>query len=341
MVELKEYLEESFASAGGSMPVEKFMERALYDPDHGYYTVHIRDVGGRSADFTTWAAGPELGRAIARWVREEMGCLDWKRGSLIEVGGGDGALTDSILRSLGWLSRQSIDYHIVDVSEPLQKRQRDRLGRRSGRIRWHREMASALEACKGRALIISNELVDAFPVQWLRWNGEAWEEVWVGFDPGKGLREEFRPASARPDLEEPAPGQRVEVHRSYREWLCGWRPDFVEGAILTIDYGGLTARDVYHRRPGGTLRGYFRHQRVEGSGIYQRFGRQDLTSDVTFADLVNWGEEAGLKKTGLEDQASFMARYGEEIGDAEREAAEAFFVLHQRIGPVTDCGRTA
>lgn len=333
---LKAYLEESFASAGGSMPVEAFMERALYDPDHGYYSVHVRDVGGRSADFTTWAERPELGRAISRWVREEMKCLGWKRGSIVEVGGGDGALTESILRSLGWLSRQSIDYHIVDVSEPLRKRQSDRLGRRSRRIGWHRDMASVLEACDGRALIISNELVDAFPVQWLRWSGEAWEEVWVSFDPGVGLREVFRPACGHPDLKNPAPGQRVEVHRSYRKWLRDWRSRFVEGAILTIDYGGLTARDVYHRRPGGTLRGYFRHRRVEGSGIYQRFGRQDLTSDVNFADLVKWGEEIGLKKTGLEDQAAFLSRNGEEIDDGERPAAEAFLVLHQRVGPVTD-----
>jgi SAM-dependent MidA family methyltransferase len=63
--------------------------------------------------------------------------------------------------------------------------------------------------------------------------------------------------------------------------------------MLTIDYGANSAEEIYDRRPGGTMRAYHRQQRIEGGGIYARFGRQDLTSDVNFADLVRWGEALG------------------------------------------------
>ncbi len=45
-----------------TITVEKFMERALYDPEHGYYSRRITGVG-RHGDFTT---APMLSGAPAK-----------------------------------------------------------------------------------------------------------------------------------------------------------------------------------------------------------------------------------------------------------------------------------
>ena len=91
-----------------------------------------------------------------------------------------------------------------------------------------------------------------------------------------------------------ATGQRVEAFQSYRNWLTTVDRHLHRGALLTIDYGG-SPTEIYHRKPGGTMRAYFRHQRIEGKEIYLRPGRQDLTADVNFVDLQEWGEQLGLK----------------------------------------------
>ena len=88
-----------------------WMEAALYDPDNGYYSKNIRTVG-RRGDFSTSATlGPELGTAIAKWIRQE-----WKsagrRLPVIEVGPGDGSLQRQVLSKLGLTGRAGLRCHL-------------------------------------------------------------------------------------------------------------------------------------------------------------------------------------------------------------------------------------
>ena len=323
------------------MAFEDFMAMALYDPEIGYYTSHISDLGGRSGDFATSATlSGALGKAIAGWIREQIADPGWKGPvHLIEVGGGNGALASSVLRSLGWWQRRRMRYHLVEISPRLREKQRERLARYN--VTWHTEMASALREAGGRALIFSNELVDAFPAKWLRRYAASgvWQEIYVRCDAAVGLKEVFRdcPTGITPDiysamaLSEPADAQRIEVLPSFRRWLGDMSLDWNAGAMLTIDYGGKNAESVYHRRPGGTMRAYYRHERIEGGGVYARIGKQDLTADVNFGDLVKWGEALGFEGATLTSQGEFLARHGSG-GDlmAGEGAGDAFQVLTQR-----------
>ena len=276
------------------------MRLALYDEEHGYYAKNVKTVG-RAGDFSTSATmHGALGEAIVAWVEEPV---------LIEVGGGDGSLAESILSSMGWWRRRKILYHLVETSEPLIVQQKQRLARFGSRVCWWKEIRGALAACGGTADVFSNELVDAFPAAVLRWDGErgAWDEVFVRKDGGEEfVRSEF-------DCEwEPADGQRIERHRSYRDWLAGWVPDWKCGRLLTVDYGG-TFPDLYWRRPCGSLRAYFAQSRLEGMGeFFQRAGRQDLTADVNFSDLTEWGQSLGLEEGKLSSQCEVF------VGDAPR-----------------------
>ena len=78
--------------------------------------------------------------------------------------------------------------------------------------------------------------------------------------------------------------------------------------MLTVDYGDLFPQ-LYHRRPRGTLRAYLRHQRLTGTEVYANMGRQDITADVNFTDLMNWGESLGWETQDFCTQREFLLRH--------------------------------
>jgi SAM-dependent MidA family methyltransferase len=322
------------------------MADALHHPEEGYYARHIRDIGSRGDFSTTVTRGGSdvLGRAIAAWAWAERRAwgwdrIPWRRWDLVEIGAGTGELAEQVLRALGPWKRRGLRFHVVETSAPLRERQRHRLARFRGRVHWHESVGSVLERSGGRAILVSHELVDAFPCRVFAWEAGAWRELHLAWREGR-VAEVFEP----PEGELPrssafrvraGPGQRVEVFESYRAWWREWAPAWREGGLLTIDYGG-TAEEIYRRRPAGTVRGYAFHQRQEGGAVYERFGKQDLTADVNFGDLEDWGVELGLRAVGQVTQAEFLRRWhprGADSPHADRQGAGgAFRVLHQRPG---------
>lgn len=307
---------------GGTIPFERWMREALYHPDFGYYTAGIRGIG-RRGDFTTWPVFHEsLAQGIARWALHHKPPGRWH---LIEVGAGTGELAAGVLRAIGWWNRPR--YHIVDVSPPLRAEQHKRLGRK---VVWHDTMAEALAACDGRALIFSNELVDAFPARVFQNQSGTWRELALRLEPSR-ITETWResPLPASTVFTHPWPdGQRVETQESYTRWLAGWLPDWKDGTLLTIDYGD-TCPAVYHRRPRGTLRAYAHHHRLDGPEAYAGFGLRDLTVDVNFSDLARGptGKNSPL--------GEFLQNQGVPVAPGLHEAGEAFRALVQPRGDLS------
>jgi len=337
-----------FPPGVASVSVAEFMAAALYHPDCGYYTRQIRAVG-RRGDFSTGPAVSDLwGQALARWaVRHRpanLGLGLGRRWHLIEVGGGGGDLAFALLKALGWWGRRGLVYHLVEISKQLQALQEKRL--KGWPVRWHATIEAALAEAGGRALILSNELVDAFPCEQFVRRGGEWRQVRLQLEEGR-LQELEAPTTSLPSSSAFArastEGDRIEVHASYREWLSDWRGLWKEGAMVTVDYGDLVDA-VYHRRPRGTLRGYAHHQLLEGTDLYASPGKRDLTADVNFTDLQAWGEELGLKNEPLATQAGFLRRWAPpgavDSEDpalryllAEEGMGGAFKVLEQRPKP--------
>lgn len=288
------------------------MADALYAPGRGYYVREGRTVG-RSGDFSTSATlHPAFGACILRWAARRC---PKGRMELVELGAGGGDLAAAILRAAGWWGRRRIDYRIVEISPSLAARQRTRLARRH--VQWFRDVEEAVEGFE-RPLLFSNEFVDAFPCrQFERRDGIWWErhvlapgrvtrvpaDEEVGALASSALECERWPGGRVPD------GQVVEVHASYARWLGHAAAAVPAGAhLLTIDYGD-TMPGLYERRPRGTLRGYFQHQVLEGHDVFKHPGKIDLTSDVNFTDLREWGEAVAWRTRGYEIQRDFLMRH--------------------------------
>ncbi len=300
------------------LPFAQWMEQALFDPANGYYTSHIRTVG-RQGDFSTSATASNLlGEAIAHWIFQEHKALP-KVKHVIEVGGGDGSLSLSVRNSLGWWQRRSLHWHLVEASPILKKKQQERL--QGSSANWHESMREALKACDGSAFIFHNELVDAFPVTVLQWNtaSMSWQELWLE-STAAGWQESWETLTSvesdkfsalqQWDATNPPPydGQRIELHASYESWLQQWSPHWSAGAMVTVDYGD-TFPALYHRQPRGTMRAYLLHQRLTGSAVYANMGRQDITSDVNFSDLIRWGKALQWENDPLQTQRGFLQQH--------------------------------
>lgn len=309
-------------------PLSQFMARALFDPERGYYTRHIRTVGARG-DFSTSATlSPSLGGAAAAWLKSESR-IQPHVGHIIEIGAGDGSLMQAVRKSLGWWTRRRFTFHIVETSPVLREQQQKRLG---GSVHWHTNIESALVATQGGAFIYHNELLDAFPATLMEWNAteQRWLEVWV---PESLHLHDFDTAhfstlrhTSFPDR------QRCEIHPSIRDWLRNWMPHWKNGAMLTIDYGDDFPQ-LYHRRPHGTLRAYLLHQRLTGADIYANPGRQDITADINFTDYCAWLAELGLEQVSHQTLADFLRPHGASAQLLDSDGAGGAFkcLVHRRL----------
>ena len=320
------------------------MELCLYDREHGYYTREIRGIGS-TGDFSTAASlSPQLGRSVAAWINDHAAAHT----QLIELGAGTGELAratqNALRRNFAFTSWERIRrpcsgllrYHIIERSPSLQSRQRKLLGRRA---RWHERIEEALIHAKGQALIFSNELVDAFPVRVFR-NDLPWSELFLSLERGS-IQEQWRPAASLPHStvfsHRWEQGQVVEVHEAYHHWLREWLSAWDSGQLLTIDYGG-SAREIYNRRLTGSRRAYYHHERLSGVDLYRLPGRQDLTADVNFDDLITWGERLGLRTVNLTTQQNWLAPPAPDDAEslfltAPQGAGQAFKVLLQEKAP--------
>jgi SAM-dependent MidA family methyltransferase len=337
---MSSWLAEIAKSEGERLRFDRFMELALFHPVHGYYTRRIRGIG-RSGDFSTSTTlSPALGKAVFRWLMAEAKFLGLNPLIIIEPGVGTGALAKVILSQMPPWSRARYfgvdlrpDSAILDKSLSQQRR-----------FYLFDSIKTALQEANGKAIVVSNEFVDAFPCRRLIRLESGWTDTYLHYD-GDQWRQEFSPAPisfSGSALEAGfALGQTIEVHESFREWLESVSAKLDVGAILTIDYGGRP-EEIYYRRPDGTVRGYFQQQRIEGADIFRRAGYQDITADVNFVDLQAWGDSVALKTVDYLTQREFVGRWNPggltqanaaaEFTLNEQGAGTAFKVLHQRKG---------
>jgi SAM-dependent MidA family methyltransferase len=150
--------------------------------------------------------------------------------------------------------------------------------------------------------ILSNELIDNFPVHRFAIQGGRVKEVFVTLkgdtftevlDEPSSPRIAERLTSLGVSLPE---GYRGEVNLAMEDWTGQLAQALDRGFILTIDYGQL-APDLYSpQNHQGTLVCYHRH--VASPDPYQHVGQQDITSQVDFTSLMRLGDRYGLTTVG-------------------------------------------
>lgn len=309
---LSEIIREEIA-ASGPIPFRRFMELALYHPEHGYYGSGRARVGRSGDFFTNVSVGPLFGKLLARQFAEMWELLGKPTEfSIVEQGAHEGHFAHDACTALRGQAPEcfaALRYRIVEPSERLAALQRERLAGLP--VVW----VSSLEALpRFVGVHFSNELVDAFPVHLVRWNGAEWEErhVEVAAD-GFAFSERAieSPELIEPVAQLPQPiteGYTTEVNLAAGQWISEVTAKLVRGYVLAIDYGHL-AEDYYRPdRVDGTLSAYKSHRRE--ADPLQEPGMLDLTAHVDFTALMESGKRAGMRFAGFADQHHFMVGLG-------------------------------
>ena len=291
----------------GAIPFSQFMQSALYDPHHGYYTKGSSKVGKEGDFFTSVSVGWVFGSILAHRIHEE-----WRRqGSaesfgILEMGANTADLANDILSELNTTFPrlyESCLYHIVEPLESLRSQQRSTTKHHADKLKQYQSLK---EVSPFRGIVLSNELIDAFPVQLLEYTSAGWKEKVVSSHPEPATSSspfhwkhkditgtellEFTQNLSKRSAQDFASAHDFPVGYTteYRPGLCEWVSQLTslltEGVILTIDYG-YTASAYYHpSRVTGTLRTYYEHTAGEDPLIH--IGDQDITAHVDFTQLA-------------------------------------------------------
>ncbi len=305
--------------AEGPVTFARFMEWCLYHPLHGYYSSGAAGIGKDGDYYTAPCVHPLFGGMVAKQLSEMHRILGKATFTILEIGGGRGFLCQDILN---WLKQHDpelyrcLDYTIMELSPSFRQEQQDRLAGEAaqGKVRWVPTDLLRLGRLSLEGCILSNELVDAFPVHRIRCEGGELQEILV-------YEEEGRFIERLGGLSDPAlgryfaalginiaEGQTVEVNLRALAWLEEAASCLKQGFLLTIDYGCQAAELYAPWRRDGTLRCFFRHGLKDSP--YENLGKQDITAHVNFTSLIRKGEEVGLHLAGLVPQNRFLLALG-------------------------------
>ncbi len=331
---LTERLRREIETAAGSISFARFMERALYEPELGYYSSGAVHIGARG-DFTTAAeAAPLYARCLARQCAEMLEFL--QQGAILELGAGSGALACNLLQELAQRDRLPTHYRIVEISPALRQQQRQRAAKLPAACRERMEWCPAAPDQPWQGLVLASEVADALPVHRFRRRDGRWRELGVGADT-QGFCWTERKTTPEPGLAslvqrvlDPVhpleEGYCTELNASLEPWLHAASHSLQRGWVLCIDYGYPRAEYLHPQRRMGTLLCH-RAGHVHDDPL-RWVGRQDITASVDFTLLAEAGRDCGLQLHGYTTQAAFLLGCGlREASPTEVPGPEARWLL--------------
>ena len=288
------------------------MEMSLYEPGLGYYSKDKIEIGKTGDFYTSQHVHSIFGSMIGKQIKEMWELMGKPQNFLaVEPGAGFGYMCKDIL---DYFNKEGLPkfltYIIIENNPFTQKKQRDLLFNYSDRVRW---VSSIKDLDKIQGCILSNELLDSFPVHLVEMENEL-KEIYV-----TTANNNLHELKGHPDtnaLDEYISEFSLDLHRGYRtefnlrikDWLRSIHDILVEGFILTIDYGHPSWDYYSPERNRGTLLCYHKHQIIENP--YMNVGEQDITAHVNFSSVKKWGEEFGFEILGFCQQGTYLVALG-------------------------------
>ena len=302
----------------GPLSFHDYMQIALYDEAFGYYSGNLRHFEspvGKNGDFiTSVSVGSCFGIILAHRIHQYW--IDSGRSqvfNIIEPGAHDGTLCQDILSEIKTLSTelyQATQYHLVERSCSLREMQAGKLSAHTDRYQNHQNLDS-LQALHG--VIISNELIDAFPVELIQLNNGVWQQLFVHHSDGEL---QMSPAEiTRPELKVFCQslgygfpdGYTTEFNPSIEPFIKNIAATLTSGLLITIDYG-FTHDELYDpARSSGTLQTYSQHTKADNP--LEKPGLQDITSHIDFSRVISAAESHNFELCSYKPQSSYLTTH--------------------------------
>ncbi len=320
--QLQALIVEEIHAAGGWIPFGRYMERALYHPEFGYYS-QLQGLGAEGDFVTAPEISPLFSRVVARQIAPVLESVG--QPVVMELGAGSGAMAAEILLELERMGQLPQQYQILELSGGLRAKQQQTIAARAPHLLDRTVWLDRLPDQSFSGAIVANEVIDAIPVEQFVIRSDGPVPLGVSANPDGGLiwSERHDPAKV---IEVPAvewegveEGYRSEVRPGIAPWVASLADRLQQGMILLIDYG--YGRDEYYRpeRNRGTLSCFYRHHRHEDPLLWP--GLQDITAHVDFSAVAEAADGAGLTVAGFSSQSYFLLGGGI-TGLAEQEALD-------------------
>ncbi|MDQ8736841.1 SAM-dependent methyltransferase [Paenibacillus sp. LHD-38] len=302
----------------------RYMNACLYDVQYGYYTSGPTRVGKDGDFYTSSGIGQVLSEVLAGYAITYGKTLNVPL-KLIEWGAGTGRLSAQIAaagrrRSHSWNSSFQpilIEDHPLHMQEARQTFADLSSSGEAGQKAHFFSSNEAWEASCLRepALVLANELLDAFPVHLVACIDGQIVEIGVAGDAAQGFYEVYMPLTdsrisgwLERDGIKLREGQRTEIHSGAADFLKRLGSVMTRGRLILIDYGHEADEYAAEHRMRGTLMCYWRH--IASDNPYIRIGQQDITSHVPFTFVRNEALESGWRVIDYITQKQFLIENG-------------------------------
>lgn len=352
----------------GPITFAEYMRMALYEPTYGYYVTGPTKIGWEGDYYTSTDISPFFANCMGRQLQQMWEKLGQPLHFIVlEQGAGRAHLAHGVRT---WAQQQApdfntaLDYHTADIHT----------GQDVNAEQNHRIVGAGLAPAQPTALlpptplaiaspsvILSNELIDAFPVHIVETRDKQLYELYIDVQHGRLCEVVAEPSTAEVagyldrysiPWQSFGDGWRAEINLDALHWMERVASLIQRGFILTIDYGDK-ARALYTRsRRRGTLACYAHHQMHERMLLHP--GENDITAHVNFSALIAAGRCHGLRLNTFTTQRLWLAGLGihEELeqcrrddfpeADTERASDKGqiallkWYNLRQRVAALTD-----
>tara|TARA_A100001015_G_scaffold93570_1_gene104092 strand:+ start:2217 stop:3278 length:1062 start_codon:yes stop_codon:yes gene_type:complete len=286
------------------LPVDKFFKNVLYDKKIGYYTSRIPF--GEKGDFITSPRISNLfSEIIAIWI---VACWESfgkpKNFNIVELGPGDGSLSNTLLRSFKKFPEFNIikKLYLYEESKFLKKIQKKRI---NNNVKW---INNFNKIKKGPVIFFGNEFFDAIPIkQFKKIKNSLFEKNYI-LDKNYKVKQIFKKASA-------SDNKIIKSYQTLRKLKFIEFPKLglkelkkiankiskLNGCILLIDYGYFKPNNQ------NTLQSIMKHKK---NNLFNNLGAADITAHVNFKLLQEFFSKNNLKTKDLISQKEFLENMG-------------------------------
>ena len=293
----------------GPITFAAFMDAALYDPDHGFYSTP--PVGERGHFVTAPHVSGLYGTLLARIVDEMWEALERPDPfHVIEAGAGDGTLAAQLLDALAPETRAATRYTAVERSSGA----RSVLEARGlNAVERMEQLPPGIVGC-----VLANELLDNLPFHLVRGTPEGPRELLVALAP-EGFHLVEGPLSSpslSPLASGLAAGEEAVISLAALSFVGEAVASLRRGYVWIADYGFSSGR-----APGPHA---YRGHRVE-SEVLSDPGSRDITAGMDFSRLVEHARSLGARTWGpiFQRDALLAAGYREHVERARSRQSDA------------------
>ena len=290
---------------GYSLPLDEFIEFALYNKDTGYYMK--KNPFGKEGDFIT---APNITRLfseiIAIWVITFWKSLGSpKKFNLLELGAGNGEMMRVIIATLKNFPEcsENCNFQIHEKSIFLKNQQKKNL--KSEDVTWVDNLNKE-RSCP--TIFLANEFFDSLPIKQFFKKKKEWFEKFV--DLKEIHKAEFKEHIA--DIKKIEKNLKFKISKNqdiieyspvsfeYLKNIC----EIIkknDGGILIIDYGYLNSK-MYE-----TLQAVNNHKY---SNVLENIGDSDITYNINFNLFEKFVDQFNDLNSIISNQKKFLTRMG-------------------------------